>query len=517
MESLSHHNTSTLLSQYLDGVLTDVDRKRVEDLIGRDPIVMKEFNQLKRIRSLLSEQRKLEPNPAFWTRLSTSVREHPEEDNLLPFSRKYFPTAAFGSVIGIFLIGLVIFQNRMSLLHFVTQKSQMVQSVYEEGILKGSILPLLAHIDNNQVLQFSLLGVLPLDAKQEMALKVDQNAANGYQIKIGKTVERKAKPISVKEFYAEIQATKQQQDVIDSLVGLARKRMESSMLVGENEAVAIDPALAQLNRVMVSNIAACLEPFQRVRFGRFLEKRDAPYSFVSKKFLPANPESIYVEMGRIPSGRKFMVFTPDTMTFSHIDAEMIRQAQRSAEVSVRIQGVEQRNLEVTENLLRRFAERRIATDNMPVPPPRSFEVWKDANNVGIQIGGEIYEPRFEVRQPVVVPMPRRIRTYSMTSPTSHFEFGIYGDSVTAGEIMIDSAMTKFFKRNTPVEYNLRMMDSIFSVMNSQFQTHPGMFSLDSVLRTFEDARRRVFEENKKHQQDLQKEVHLRRNSSDNRP
>ena len=510
MNHLSQNRVNTLLNEYLDDILNDADRKVVEELIANDGMVKLELDRLKRMRELLSGQKRIEPSIAFWTRLSAVLSEEKEGDNLLPFPRKHFPTAALASIVGILLIGTVIFQNRMSLLHFVTQKSQMVQTVYEEGIMKGSILPLLSNIDNNQVLQFSLLGVLPLDAKAETALKVDQNASNGYQIKLGRTAPTKSKPITVKDFYAEIQATEQQKDVIDSLFELARLKIESSVLVSENHAVAFDPALAQLNKVMVSNIAACLEPFQRVRFGRYLERKDAPYTFVSKKFVPAIPESIFVEMGRVPTSRRFVVVTADTLTYAHLNAEVLRQVQQSVDVSRHGDGIAQRNLEITEKLLRRYAEREPQAEHPLQTVPPSFEIWKDANTVGIQFQRDINEPRWEIRQPVVVPLQRRVRTYPMPSPTERFEFGFYGDSVTAGEVMIDSAMGRFFNRDNAAAYNLRMMDSIFTSLNSRFQLHPGAFPLDSVLRTLEETRRRAFEEGKQRQQLIQREIRQRK-------
>lgn len=511
MNRLSRNTISRLLSHYLDGVLSELDRKQVDELIAHDASVKNEYEQLKRMRDLLSVQKKLDPNIAFWTRLSTRIEEHKkEEESLLPFPRKYFPTAAFGGVVGLVLIGIVIFQNRMPLFHFMTEKTQAVQSVYEEGILKGSILPLLSHIDNNQVLQFSLLGVLPLDAKAETALRVDQNASNGYQIKLGRTTQTKSKPITVKDFYSEIQATNEQMQVIDSLFGLARRRIETSVLVSENHAVAIDPALAQLNKVMVSNIAACLEPFQRVRFGHFLEQKDAPYTFISRKVTPVNPESIYVEMSRVPRLHRFVVITADSVTYAHVNPETIREAQRSTEVTARMEGITQRNLEMTERLLRRYAVRESRTEGQPQMPAQPFKVWGDANAVGIDIKRELDEPRWEMREPVVIPLHRRMQGYAFSTPSGRIEFGFYGDTVTASEFMIDSAMVRFFNRKNPAANNLRMMDSIFSSFNSHFQKHPGAFTLESVLRSLEEARRRAFEEESQRQQSIQKNIRLRK-------
>ena len=511
MDQLSPHRINTLLNEYLDGVLDSTDRKLVEDLLASDQKTREEFERVKRMRSLLSDRKKIEPNIAFWTRLSASLHQHETEDSLLPFPRKYFPTAALASVVGVMLIGLVVFQNRMSLLQFVTQKSEIVQSAYEHGILKGTIMPLLSHVDNNQVLEFSLLGVLPLDNESNLALKVDENSANGYQIRLGKTGEtKKSKPITVKDFYSEIQATKDQEKVIDSLVGVARQRLEGSVLVSENHAVAIDPELAQLNKVMVSNIAACLEPFQRVRFGRFLERRNAPYTFVSKKFVPADPESIFVAMNRTPGSHKFVVVTADTLTYTQLSEETIRQVQRSAELSERMKGIVRQNLQLTEQLLQRYAAEAPRPEQLPRMETRPLEVWKDADGVGIQFQRDIGEPEWGIRQRVVVPLLRHIRTYTMSSPNTRVEVGFYGDSVTPGEIMVDSAMVRFFDQENSAVYNLRMMDSIFSSLSSRFQMRPGPFAFDSVFRSLQEARQRAFEEGRRHQQLRQEDVRLRK-------
>jgi hypothetical protein len=510
MNRLSQDRINSLLNDYLDGALNDADRKIAEELITSDDAVSVELDRLKRMRELLAGQNRIEPDVAFWTRLSARLSEEDEDENLLPFPRRHFPAAVLVSFVGILLIGSVIFENRMSLLHFVTQKSQIVQSVYEEGIMKGSILPLLSHIDNNQVLQFSLLGVLPLDAKEQTSLKVDQNSANGYQIKLDKTPSRKSKPITVKDFYAEIQATDQQKDVIDSLFALARRRIESSVLVSENNAVAIDPGLAQLNRVMVSNIASSLEPFQRIRFGRFLERKDAPYSFVSKKFVPANPESIYVEMSRVPANRRFVVVTADSLTYAHFDPEALRHIRQNTEISNQIAGIAQRNLELTERLLRRFAVREPRPENIPqvIAPP--FEIWKDENAVGIRFQRDVNDQRWEIRQPVVVPVQRHMRIFSVVPPDGSLELGVYGDSVTPGEGMIDSAIGRFFNRNNSADYNLKMMDSIFASLSLQFQIRRGAFPLDSIFHTLQEARRRAFEERRRNHPLIQKEIQVKK-------
>jgi hypothetical protein len=512
MKKLSHDDIRILLGQYLDGALADEERRHVEQMLSADDSLRREFEQLQRMKQLLAESRKTEPNIGFWTRLSTHLEKSPDEENLLPFPRKYVPVAAISGVLGILLIGAVIFQNRMSLFHFVSEKSQMVQSVYEDGILKGSILPLFAHVNDNQALQFSLTGVLPLDAKAETSLRVDQDPSKGYQIKLGKAPKKKSAPLTVNEFYAEIDANRLQRKAIDSLVGMARRRIETSVLLSENNAVAIDPGLARLNKEMVSNIAACLEPRQRIRFGRFLEKRDAPYTFISKKFVPMNPETLLVEMSRVPRPDKFLVFTADSVAIVHVNVELINRAERRSEIVGKTRGIPQQNFDMTVRLMRRYTDREPRDTNRPSLPPPGFEVWGDANAVNIRFQQGFDVPHLEISPRIVVPMPRQIRVYSVTSPAAAIEFGFSGDSISRTELLMDSAMIRFFNRTNPAEYNLRMMDSIFSMMNSHFQMHPGAFVFDSVFRSLEEAQRKAFEQQRRiHQQMREKEIRVRSN------
>lgn len=91
------------------------------------------------------------------------------------------------------------------------------------------------------------------------------------------------------------------------------------------------------------------------------------------------------------------------------------------------------------------------------------------------------------------------------------EFEENGESVTGREFLMDSAMVRFFNRTNPAEYNLRMMDSIFSVMNSHFEMNHRIFSLDSVFRSLQEAQRRAMEEGRARRQRMQKEIETKRN------
>ncbi|MGH2569404.1 MAG: hypothetical protein ACRDGA_13785, partial [Bacteroidota bacterium] len=133
---------------------------------------------------------------------------------------------------------------------------------------------------------------------------------------------KKSSSLTVKEFYDEIKPTQKQALVIDSLLLLTKQQLENSVLVTENQALAIDPGLPQLGRVTVSSIAASLEPQQRVQFEKLLHARNAPYAVVASQVKATPPEEIYVKFPKSPRRGHFVLLTPDTPLVRQLEIDV---------------------------------------------------------------------------------------------------------------------------------------------------------------------------------------------------
>ena len=313
MKSLSPSELSRRLSLYIDHQLGDQELREVERYLESHPDARKELKELQGLNSLLRAQKRVASDGAFWTRLSTNLEDRlREQRDLLPFPRKYIPLVSTLAVVAVLAGGTAVFRNRLPIVRYLTAGSGAVKSAYERGILQGSILPLLTNLDNNQVLQFALRGTLPLDAKSETALRIDESAKTGYRIEVGKTPHPVSAPLTMDKFYADIHATKKQESTIDSIFDLARRQLQACVLVGEHDEIAINPGLPQVGRAMVSGIAASLEERQRNRFGKLLEQVDAPYTFTSRDLPAADPEHVFDVIRNVPRPDQFVVVPPDS-------------------------------------------------------------------------------------------------------------------------------------------------------------------------------------------------------------
>ena len=374
---------SQLLSGYVDGELTPEESREVEALLMQDADARKEFEQLKALKHLLSSKTPLPPSYGFWTRFSTELeRRKKEEDNLLPFPRKYVPAVAISGAIVVLVMGVLLFQQRSTLVDYVSKQSERVQKAVEDNVLKGTLMPLFAHIDKNQALQFAMFGTLPLDARAETEMRVNEDSAKGYTIDVDKKGDKKTPTVTVQEFVDEVQPTHMQLQIIDSLLDLGRAKLEGSVFVAEDKAMAVNPELSRLNRVMLSGIAAALEPYQRIRFERFLETRKAPYTLAGGRRGPESPERIYYSMRTPARSPRFVVFSPDTVVMSQFDLDidsLRRHAGQMDEMQRAVAGH-------VNTLIRKMAERDVATSQRYKVVAPHVRVYGDSESFSIQVG-----------------------------------------------------------------------------------------------------------------------------------
>lgn len=320
MKPLSPQELSDQLSLYIDNELPEAERRELEQYLSTHPEAAEELRQLQFLKQRFQNRQKLPVNVGFWTRLSVALDTlKQEEHNLLPFPRRYLPAATVLGALSMLVVGVILFQQRQPILDFISQKTEEVHQLYEGGLLKGTIIPLLSDIGKDEVLQFALFGTLPLDEKSETALRVDETAEKGYRLEVGKPVEKKIPSLTVKEFYDEIQPTPVQEKMIDSLLRFTKQQLEASVLVAENQAMAISPDLPQLGRVTVSSIAACLEPQQRVRFERFLQLRNAPYTVDPAKVRAEKVDKIFEKIHKPPRPEQFVILTPETLVVHKLE------------------------------------------------------------------------------------------------------------------------------------------------------------------------------------------------------
>ena len=387
MNLLSPSELSAMLSDYIDGSLSEPEKQELERYLRDHPSAREELAQLEFIKHLLAKKKTIEPNFAFWTRLSVKIEDQKKEaSNLLPFPRKY--AAAFFTLASAALVvaGIFAVQQRAMIYTFITNKSQTAQVAYQKNILKNGLLPFFTSVNKDQALQFSLFGTLALDEKNETALHVDGTTQKGFRIEVRKTASQKQRNITYRQFVDAVKPTEEQTRVLDSLLELAGRRIGSSILVGENSAFAVDPSLPKLNRVMVASIAANLEPLQRVQMERIMAMNEAPY-IISGSSAPAriNAEHIFKHFANTASERKFIVINSDTALYSEV-AVNIDSLQHILPLDVMA-------LQMLRNkMIKNFFLRQTRPQQRYSEAGEVTQINEDSGGISVEITGQIERP-----------------------------------------------------------------------------------------------------------------------------
>lgn len=404
MKQLSPQEQHELLSSYADGELSEEQTRRVEKLLAESEEARWELEQIRAVKNLVHGQPSIPADSRFWAKLSVRLRQRQEEEeNLLPFPRRLAPAVAALGVVLLLAAGLALYERRPVIEQFLSEKAEQVQSAYQNGVLKGTLLPLFSNISNDQVLQFAMYGALPLDARAETALRIDESSPQGYRIELGKDGGAVHRPVTVEKLVAEVKPSDTQRKVIDSLLENARKRLSSAVFVAENNALAVDPELPRINRIVLAQIAECLEPAQRTRFDQFLKKHEAAFA-IRDHALPRLPTSPRIPHPPVPE--QFLIVTPDTFAMASLTIDMDAIANRMKIEQEGIVEVKER----VERLMQHFREKeamRFRAMNAPVPPVR---VWGDRQFLEIEFHPRWIPLTFDSMDIVVRARPPRMRS-----------------------------------------------------------------------------------------------------------
>ncbi|MCX6137452.1 MAG: hypothetical protein NTV54_08170 [Ignavibacteriales bacterium] len=378
MENRIEKHLDEYLSSYMDGALSELDKRRVEEYLEEHPEAQAILVQMKQQSTLLRSKPPLVPNDWFWTNLSLRMdRERAVRREVLPFSRRYIPHAVAATIAVLALMSVVLYRQRDNLQQYVAAKRAAVEHVYKEGILKGSIFPFFTKVDKNEALQFAVYGTLPMDEKTGTSLRVDERSGAGYRIEVAKSKVPRARSITVAQLCKAVGATMQQEATVDSLLAVACEKIQSSVLVGDNNAIAIHAGLPTLTRALMSNIASTLGEPQRVRFRQFLDQCNAPYTIMAAGAPPAHVSSdrLLTEMGRIPPTDRFFVIDPDSAMVSdvHINIDSLRSMMFAASLQM------EKARERVHSAIREFAVRNRQR------APRPYSVTEDEDRISIQV------------------------------------------------------------------------------------------------------------------------------------
>ena len=453
MKKFSKKELSYQLSLYLDGALDPFEVKELEEYLAGNAEAKKEYDSLKALKSSLSSKSPIEKNEWFWARLSHTIDKRSEKKFL---QRKSVFALFSAGAFAIVVVTLLLVKDGKLFTHFLNEKKEQVVAVRNQ-LMQGNIIPLFTNLDKEKVLQFALFGSLSIDSEKTTALQVNKNGENGYKIEFTRMEQQHRPIVSLQEFYSEIRATPNQHKVVDSILNYCKDKIQNSVFVGENEEVAIHAELASLNKEMMTNIAASLEPVQRIRFQKFLDARNAPYTVVAGNLPSTSPEKIYKRIALAPRSNRFVVIAGDSVQYTEMNPDKVRDIVEN--INATRTNISRVNI-VIQEMIQQFNDRAISMRERTFSHSHApIQVTGSEQCVRIQIDDEaetvpnIHE--FEMVMPRRAPKALQVEHEQQRSQ----QFKILSDSAFAMEIPTDSAMVRIFRSMPRGEFFFEFKDS----------------------------------------------------------
>ena len=472
MNQLSEKELELFISLYLDGELDVLETKKLEEYLQSHPTVMREVEILQSAKRTLSQKEKLPKNDWFWLKLSNKLdQKKSTSDKILPGARSVF---AISSLAAMFLLVVgTMYVRDTSLFHkFFIDKKNLVENVYRNNIMTGDILPLFSHLTKDDVLNFALFGSIAIDSANNTSLSVKNSEDKGSQIQIVRNEELPLPQVTMQDFANEIGINSNQQEIVDSILGSYKEKLQASVLVSENDEIAIHAELVDLNRAMVSTIASSLEPVQRTRFKKFLDVRKAPYAVVAVNTPRLEPHIIWNKIPKVSSSHNYVIISPDTVEFAEmrINIDSIREVAHRQEMRFKRLMTEQMVADLTER------QQRLEENSVNM----------GSNRVRIQSSSGAFQIHFEA--PIAaMPEAEMIDMVKPRMPLSTAPRGmvnevmVIGDSAFSFEMPTDDQTVQVFKRLPKGEFHFEIIDQ-GPTMKLMFKSRSSKREFESKLR-----------------------------------
>ncbi len=286
-----------ILSAYLDGELSDVEVKELEDKIKFSKELREKLEELKRIKKLtVSSVKRLPEAPYFETRLAVNLNH---KGVVWEKFRKWIPAFSFTALAVVLMIFLKF--NPDAIDRLVEQQKTNLAGFYQENLKP---LFYASDLSNEDVFNFAFTRQLPLNKSNGQYLKLgyDPSGKEFFEIK---TSEDSSNANNLEKFAAKLKLNSRQRQQVDSILDSYAEDLQSQVLVNDKNTVAINPNLWNYNKAIVADIMSFARDANREEFNKIVPAGYFAYD---------NPDvRTIVNKMKASGDNKYIFFTPDTI------------------------------------------------------------------------------------------------------------------------------------------------------------------------------------------------------------
>lgn len=290
-----------LLSAYLDNELSDSEKEYIEKRLQTSVELRNKLEELKRVKETTADcKTELPSNDYFEQKVMSALLEDKPKSL---FSKKWVP--AFGVAVASLVIILSLNINFEFIKSFFENQKNL-SSDYA-GNLKPLFLP--SEITSEDLFNFALYEELPLKNYENQVLRIGLDNSGKEYFEVKKS-EIETNYNNLNNFLSKLNLTENKKSKVDSLFKDYANQLSKHILVGSDNAIAINSAVWNLRKAMLADFISLTRELDTKNFDRLASLYNLP---IPKKYVAWNKalDSIHTN--------KYIVFTPDSVFTSELN------------------------------------------------------------------------------------------------------------------------------------------------------------------------------------------------------
>lgn len=359
-----------MLSAYLDGELSQSDKRYLEEKIKTSLELQNELAKLKKLKNLTSSSiGRVAESPYFESRVLASInQESKTKFNLM----KWAPVAAI-VVVTLGLMVLLKFNPKLIDKLIQEQKENIA------GFYKENLQPLLyaANLTNDDIFNFALYQQLPLDTsnQQILTLGYDPQGTQYFEIKNLNDLKEPKANVNFKEFVEMLDLNDRETRQMDSIINSYTDQISSLVLVNENKAVAINPNLWNTRKAILADIISFVQSHSAKNVNMLIPNE----SFRLDKESLAS----WVNETKNKSSDQYIFYTPDSVFNESFTFNMDEFKENMKKMETELKKMDKelsRNKNITV-----FPDSNLAHNKNLIKKSHQFKVFADSNFIKVTI------------------------------------------------------------------------------------------------------------------------------------
>ncbi len=440
------NNDKELLSAYIDGELSQEEKKYIEEKIKSSLELQKLLVELKRLKDLTSNSfERVTDSPFFETRVTAAINQ----DAPIKFKFKKWVPVVILSVLTVGLMILLKFNPHLINNLIETQKSNI------SGFYKENLQPLLytADLTNEDIYNFAMFQQLPLDSSKQQVLKFgyDPQGREFFEIKKLDHVNNTQPADNLQKFVSALNLNLSETDQIDSIIESYSDELSSLILVNDKNSVAINPSLWNTRNAILADIISFAQTHAPENFKKIVPAHETNFNLSSI--------SEWVNESKKIKDDRYIFITPDSIFKEDFQFDMseFKKNMSKMEHDLKKLGEEQKNsLNFTFSI-----DTAIANKNYKAKQSEQCKIFVDSDLVKVTVQNlnipdfnmqNFKMPDFDSIAVIINEATKNLKIYIPSVPEIPFNSKDYQPKQNSGKS----------RKNKRIEINL---DSLINLKN----------------------------------------------------